>query len=378
MRRFVLLVVAAAGLAAGTALEAGQPPAAVARPQACVPRWRAVASPAIRDGRLSGVAALSRSDAWAVGDIAGSSVLIEHWNGSTWSRVPSPRVNGWLNEVGYAAANDVWAVGGSDETANDAGTPLVEHWNGRSWARVNVPSAVVLHALGVVSASDIWAVGSEYGTVGHKVASITHWDGRTWKQVASLRDIYLVDIIAISARDVWAVGEDKAERPLAMRWDGTRWQSFALPRTKGEEFVGVPHSVAAVSSKDVWAAGSAATELVGSEDPRLWHWSGSRWRIAAPGTGLGGIVDVVARRDGEVWTTGYDDSPHVDEGSFVRSRVGSTAWRTAGLGPGRYIDGLAVEPGGGIWTVGLDYRGQDLTSGEGVPHHVPLVEHSPC
>jgi hypothetical protein len=64
---------------------------------------------------------------WAVGSFsvaAGTTVqgrtLVEHWNGSAWSVVPSPNVGGndnLLNGVG-AAAGDVWAVGSSEVTAH--------------------------------------------------------------------------------------------------------------------------------------------------------------------------------------------------------------------------------------------------------------------
>ncbi len=68
---------------------------------------------------LHGVSALSENDVWAVGvsyntERTIGSTLIEHWNGSQWSVVPSPNPSSSINlleAVTAVAANDVWAVG---------------------------------------------------------------------------------------------------------------------------------------------------------------------------------------------------------------------------------------------------------------------------
>jgi hypothetical protein len=47
-----------------------------------------------------------------------SHTLIEHWNGSAWTIVPSPNVgsgNNSLAAVAARSANDVWAVGYADK-----------------------------------------------------------------------------------------------------------------------------------------------------------------------------------------------------------------------------------------------------------------------
>ena len=55
-------------------------------------------SPGTEDNNLNGVAVLSPCNAWAVGfylDSGGKDqTLTEHWNGSTWTVVPSPNVAG--------------------------------------------------------------------------------------------------------------------------------------------------------------------------------------------------------------------------------------------------------------------------------------------
>ncbi len=69
-------------------------------------------------GQLNGIAAVSATDVWAVGRYGDSNgdehTLIEHWNGSSWSAIPSPNPGGQsqgLSSVAAVSASDVWAVG---------------------------------------------------------------------------------------------------------------------------------------------------------------------------------------------------------------------------------------------------------------------------
>src|SRR5262245_4332717 len=160
--------------------------------------WAIVPSPNAGTGNtlLTGVTAISASDVWAVGDfqISTSSgtvfqTLTEHWDGTAWSIVPSPSPSGTgsgsdLRGVAAVSTTDVWAVGDSG-----SGT-LPERWNGTSWAVVPSPSpsgAVFnsLAAAAVVSSNDVWAVGESDNSSGTPATLIEHWDGTSWNIVAS-------------------------------------------------------------------------------------------------------------------------------------------------------------------------------------------------
>ena len=113
----------------------------------CDPDWVAVSSPNPGTGLnvLTGVAAVSTSDVWAVGYYQSSSLyqtVTLHWDGSAWNVVPSPNVgsdSNYLNSVVAISANDVWAVGSyGDGTATSE--TLVLHWDGSSWSVVPSPS----------------------------------------------------------------------------------------------------------------------------------------------------------------------------------------------------------------------------------------------
>jgi hypothetical protein len=71
--------------------------------------------------RLDGVAATSATNAWAVGYYSQHTdlgtqmhtrTLIEHWNGTAWTQVPSPSpVDSTLFGVAAASPTNIWAVG---------------------------------------------------------------------------------------------------------------------------------------------------------------------------------------------------------------------------------------------------------------------------
>jgi hypothetical protein len=123
---------------------------------------------------LTGVAAVAANDVWAVGytiTTDGSNqpdkTLIEHWNGTAWSLVtsPSPASNDTLTGVAARSAADVWAVGTRLDRSGaiPIGRTLTEHWNGTAWSVVASPNVGANDNLlnGVSAATgDVWAVGS--------------------------------------------------------------------------------------------------------------------------------------------------------------------------------------------------------------------------
>jgi hypothetical protein len=83
--------------------------------------------------------------------------VIEHWDGTSWSIVsspnPNPNVTSRLSGIAAISANDIWAVG------NDAGW-FSEHWDGTSWSIVNSPTGGELFGVTALSNGTVVAVGS--------------------------------------------------------------------------------------------------------------------------------------------------------------------------------------------------------------------------
>ncbi len=162
---------------------------------------------------LHGVATVSSSDVWAVGSYyngTAGQTLAEHWDGTVWNIVPSPNSgsNGSaLSEVAVVSANDVWAVG-SYFNGNFDNQTLVEHWNGSAWSVVPSPNVGIddLYGVAAVSSSDVWAVGYYYTNTGPIQTLVEHWNGSAWSVVPSPNvgtlDNGLQGVAAISGSDV--------------------------------------------------------------------------------------------------------------------------------------------------------------------------------
>ena len=88
-------------------------------------------------------------------------------SGAAWQIIASPNGSGQVNElhsVSALAENDVWAAGVSYNTERTLGSTLIEHWNGSRWSVVPSPnpssSVNMINAVAAVSANDVWAVGT--------------------------------------------------------------------------------------------------------------------------------------------------------------------------------------------------------------------------
>jgi hypothetical protein len=158
--------------------------------------WSQVASPtpAGLGVELYGVKATSATSAWAVGYSAvyseGWKTLILHWNGKAWAQVPSPdpvTVKSseltWniLQGVTALSATNAWAVGYSETSLNGSKT-MIFHWNGKTWTQVPSPNPSCstcdsLYGVAAGSASSAWAVGTV--NAGGLVV-LLHWNGSKW------------------------------------------------------------------------------------------------------------------------------------------------------------------------------------------------------
>jgi hypothetical protein len=301
-------------------------------------QWTLSPTPPVNRSDLFGVSALSSSDAWTVGSFTGPDrlfkTLAEHFNGSSWSVVPSPNVgtaSTYFNAVAAVSSSDIWAVGGATTytstppTATDQ--PMIEHYNGSSWSLVSVPAIAAtqggLLAISASSASDIWAVGwsgSSYGLASHTL--VMHYDGAAWSVVPSPNMANpantLAGIVAISATNAWAVGSSNnpsfVYQTLIEHWDGTSWSivSSPNPRTGSNALF----SISAVSATDIWAVGGGNDVYESLQRDVILHYNGSTWSSVAaplvfsnlPSDWLTGVVALSASDAWAVGTTQYPSS----------------------------------------------------------------------
>jgi hypothetical protein len=133
---------------------------------------------------LFGVVALAPNNVWAAGyfteqvnSTRPAKTLIEHWDGTSWKIVPSPNVGPHsqyqTNElwgITAVSASDIWAFGAVfDASGSGQQSTLVLHWNGTSWTIVPSPNpggsyrVNILFGGTVIPTGDLWIVGNEFG-----------------------------------------------------------------------------------------------------------------------------------------------------------------------------------------------------------------------
>jgi hypothetical protein len=299
------------------------------------------------DSSLLGVVDLGRGNVWAVGTTS-RAPLTERWNGTTFVRVPitglSNRKN-VLEGVDGVGPKDVWAVGHADSIDFVGSRSLIFHWNGTAWSRVPSPnfgdseSSNDLFAVAAVSSSDVWAVG-RFANISTFRALTLHWDGTAWRNVSNPCGSGLNGVTALASNNVWAVGG----RTIC-HWNGVRWSAQAAPSIPGRSVdlqdvdgvtgalwtVGREHyqcgegvcsgglilrrsgsswvreasgynteGVTVIAPNDAWAVGTWAY------GPLLLHRDGTSWEPApSPDTaGLGSLAGVSAARSRSLWAVG--------------------------------------------------------------------------
>ncbi|MGC9950879.1 MAG: hypothetical protein ABSF64_31320 [Bryobacteraceae bacterium] len=189
-------------------------------------------------------------DVWAVGSSglssAQASTFVAHFNGATWQSVPSvpfaSPISAAFKGVVALAPNNVWAVGTIAEVLNGPTSTLIEHYDGSGWSVVPSPNAGQnqsndLLGITAVSPTDIWAFGSYFANSdGSQKTLLLHWDGTTWSTAPSpnptkgdlLSDLLFAGVEA-SPGNVWIVGSE-AEFVQGDPFTGTlALQSTAAP-----------------------------------------------------------------------------------------------------------------------------------------------------
>jgi hypothetical protein len=164
--------------------------------------WSVVPTPRTpgQGAQLNAVSCVSATTCTAVGyyyGVAGiPKTLAESWNGTSWSVVPTPHPpplssSSYLYGVSCVSVAACTAVG-SHENSSRAQRVLVESWNGTSWSVVPTPNAGridsgnVLTGVSCVSATDCTAAGGYYNWANNSEKTLVEsWDGTSWSVVPS-------------------------------------------------------------------------------------------------------------------------------------------------------------------------------------------------
>jgi hypothetical protein len=305
--------------------------------------WTVVPTPTPHEaGWLGSVSTVSARDAWAGGFTIDDKLdfhgLFLHWNGTRWAKVatPGPALTE-LSAITAVSARDVWAAGGycarKCGQVGEIDRAMLLHWNGARWSALKAPSpdprapSVDIASLSAVSPANVWAAGYVQVSSSGSRTLVLHWNGTRWATVASpgpRPSAQLFSVHAVSAASAWAVGQfcaarcggdSPAQRPLILRWNGTRWARVASPNPApaSSELSGVT----AASARSAWAVGSYCKGKCATQAYRtlILHWNGFQWaRAAAPGLGAGQhiLTGASALPSGRAWAVGETCGGHCD------------------------------------------------------------------
>ena len=356
---------------AGSAAPAGATPAGAASSGS---PWRVLSSPnpSSYANQFYAVAAVTASDVWAVGsydDTASGTqeTLVEQWNGTSWSIVPSPSPGTFANALSALAvvsANDIWAVGYAYSATY---ATLTEHWNGTSWSVVASPSPSspysLLFGVAAVSSTDVWAVGYYQDATKVYRTLIEQWNGTSWSVVSSpnpgATNNYLDGVTAVSATDVWAVGsyeDGTSGGTLVEQWNGTSWSIVPSPSPDADqdELLGV----ATVSASAGWAVGHAYR--LGGYPTLVEQWNGSQWSVVSspspsPST-IAYLDSVAAVSASDIWAVGYacncPSAPHQTLTEQSNGKKWSVVSSPNPATADNFLNGVAALTTGQVWAVG--------------------------
>jgi len=125
-------------------------------------------------------------------NVTGDDSFVEHWDGSAWTitgapSAPSP-AGTYLAHVTCTTAVQCWAVGATMDTNGNPSATLVDQWDGTSWSTVPSPnpsSAGILTDVTCLGPSQCWASGAQgvasgQNQNGSPSPMIESWNGSAW------------------------------------------------------------------------------------------------------------------------------------------------------------------------------------------------------
>ena len=309
---------------------------------------------------LTAVSAISASNLWAVGQDSGTP-LLDHYNGSSWSRSTLPsgpcslfEADCTLNGVSGTSASDVIAIGdGTIPTSSGWQLEtLAYRYNGSAWSALSVPAIIPYSAfehIQVFSATDAWAVGTAPDATGTgSVVAAVNWNGSTWTQAATPLDttanLTVNAISGDSAGDIWVVGETATRgytggtrTSVLLHYNGSAWSQVTVPDSSGLL------DVDAVSPTDAWAIAADGSVL---------KWNGSAWSVMTT-LELSNDAAIAALSPTDVYVAQLGGLSHYN----------GTAWTTTSIPSGvNVLTAHAVVSPGHVWFAGYYYPSNAVTA----------------
>jgi hypothetical protein len=274
------------------------------------------------ENSLLGVSAIPSGRAWAVGYFVNAEfnqqTLVEHFDGTSWAVIPSPSPGARQNilyGVAAIADGDVWAVG-AVEDATGLWHTLTEHWDGKTWSVVpSIDSGAngnQFYAVNAVSSSSVYAAGQQSAAAFPSQTLIEHWNGKSWSVVSAPTDSGGSDVpLGITGTDALlsVVGDRETSvapyTTLVVAGAPKSLANIATPNSGAGENDLFAATTAADGS--TWAVGWFIDPSSGNHQTLIEHGVSAQWSIDAspnPGSGDNGLAAVTAVPGGGLWAVG--------------------------------------------------------------------------
>jgi hypothetical protein len=276
-------------------------------------------------GALLSVWGTSSTDVWAVGGDAldGTGPTVIHFDGESWSRHPTPQLQG-----------NLWWVfgfdGGPIYMGGEGGVILRYEPATDQYTLLDTPGTDTVFGIWGASPDDVWAVGGASDATGGFAWRLS---GDTWMPEPSLpvdvpTNAAIWKMYGTSSSDAWLVGSNG----VALHWDGASLQ-------QGDTGVGTSlFTVHASEGRYVAVGGTASGIIVEYED--------GAWTNATPDPAPPGLSGVVLG----------DDGFGVAVGTFgaIYSRSADAGWVEEPLDFSipHSLHGSWIDDTGGVWAVG--------------------------
>jgi hypothetical protein len=252
-------------------------------------------SPGSEGNSLSGVSCRNATHCIAVGDylgVSGDQALVEALHGHTWSVIPSRDPGGLGDYLSGVSCSSVWAcvaVGGSSANGSSSPQTLVVSRDGRTGSITPSPDPGSIASLSSVSCAgptDKHGRGDE-GNAGRRMTHVFHPD-------------------CISGGVYSSPGTP--DDTLVESWDGARWSVMPTPDASG--LTNNLSGIACIGASDCVTVGSAVTTIASAT--LVESWDGSTWSITPspnPSSVYNDLFSVTCRDASDCVAVGaFDDS----------------------------------------------------------------------
>lgn len=248
-------------------------------------RWQQVPLSCQCPGGIVALSMVNSTDIWAVGERG----LVLHYDGHTWTQLPSPTdptdASGpHFTALDMVSATEGWAVAQSD---------TLWHYHNGTWSQViaptipgTTPDAVQLESISMIAANVGWAAGQVIpqnattngdGTTtnpGQPTGVILHYSGGRWSVQGAWPNAIIHAVAMTSADAGWAGGENEQQitypglptaippipaststvvTPLLLRYQHGSWQVAANPVYSPDYSKGSLTAMAMRSPDEGWA-----------------------------------------------------------------------------------------------------------------------------